>query len=60
MTLGVARQLELAGVLEGFTQFKNDLIVQRSLVDRNRVNCILPPDVVNQFRVFAASVQFIL
>lgn len=58
--LDVARQLELAGVLEGFAQFKNDLIVQRSLVDRNRVNCILPPDVVNQFRVFAASVQFIL
>lgn len=58
--LDVARQLELVGVLEGFEQFKNDLIVVRSEVDRNRVNCILPPDVVNQFRVFAASVQFIL
>lgn len=58
--LDVARQLELAGILEGFEQFKNDLIVQRSEVDRNRVNAILPPDVVNQFRVFAASVQFIL
>lgn len=58
--LDVARQLELAGVLEGFSQFKADLIVVRSQVDRNRVNCILPPDVVNQFRVFAASVQFIL
>ncbi len=58
--LDVARQLELAGVLENFSQFKNDLVVVRSLVDRNRVNCILPPDVVNQFRVFGASVQFIL
>ncbi|MFM9902137.1 MAG: phage tail sheath subtilisin-like domain-containing protein [Polaromonas sp.] len=58
--LDVARQLELVGVLEGFKQFKADLVVERSLVDRNRVNCILPPDVVNQFRVFAASVQFIL
>lgn len=58
--LDVARQLELAGILEGFSQFKEDLIVVRSLSDRNRVNCILPPDVVNQFRVFAASVQFIL
>lgn len=58
--LDVARQLELAGILEGFDQFKNDLIVVRSMSDRNRVNCILPPDVVNQFRVFAASVQFIL
>jgi len=58
--LDVARQLELAGVLENFSQFKEDLIVVRSLSDRNRVNCVLPPDVVNQFRVFAASVQFIL
>lgn len=58
--LDVARQLELVGVLEGFDQFKNDLVVVRSLVDTGRVNCILPPNVVNQFRVFAASVQFIL
>lgn len=58
--LDVARQLELVGVLEGFEQFKNDLVVVRSLVDTGRVNCILPPNVVNQFRVFAASVQFIL
>lgn len=58
--LAVARQLELVGILEGFEQFKADLVVVRSISDRNRVNCILPPDVVNQFRVFAASVQFIL
>ncbi|OYZ03500.1 MAG: phage tail protein [Polaromonas sp. 28-63-22] len=58
--LDVARQLELVGVLEGFEQFKNDLVVVRSTVDTGRVNCILPPNVVNQFRVFAASVQFIL
>ncbi len=58
--LDVARQLELAGILEGFSQFKNDLVVVRSLSDTGRVNCILPPNVVNQFRVFAASVQFIL
>jgi phage tail sheath gpL-like len=58
--LDVARQLELAGILEGFGQFKDDLVVVRSTVDPGRVNCILPPNVVNQFRVFAASVQFIL
>lgn len=58
--IDVARELELAGILEGFEQFKKDLIVVRSISDRNRVNAILPPDAVNQFRVFAASVQFIL
>lgn len=58
--IDVASALERAGQLEGFSQFKKDLLVVRSLVDRNRVNSILPPDVVNQFRVFAASVQFLL
>ena len=58
--LDVARQLELGGLLEGFDQFKDQLLVVRSLSDRNRVNAVLPPNVVNQFRVFAASVQFIL
>jgi len=58
--LDVARQLELAGLLEGFDQFKDQLLVVRSDADRNRVNAVLPPNVVNQFRVFAASVQFIL
>lgn len=58
--IDVGRQLELAGILENFAQFKKDLIVVRSMSDRNRVNSVLPPDVVNQFRVFAASVQFIL
>ena len=56
--LATARQLELVGLLEGFEQFKTDLIVVRSESDPNRVNAILPPDVVNQFRVFAAAVQF--
>jgi len=58
--LDVARQLELVGILEGFEQFKEQLIVVRSASDVNRVNAILPANLVNQFRVFAASVQFIL
>lgn len=47
-----------AGLAEGLEQFKRDLIVQRSSTDANRVDAIIPPDVVNQFRVFAAQVQF--
>ncbi|WP_304308067.1 phage tail sheath subtilisin-like domain-containing protein [Pseudacidovorax intermedius] len=58
--LDVGRQLETAGLLENFAGFKKDLRVVRSMTDRNRVNALLPPDLVNQFRVFAASVQFIL
>lgn len=58
--IATARQLEQVGLLENFEQFKKDLVVVRSQTDRNRVNAILPPDVVNQFRIFAGSVQFIL
>lgn len=56
--LALFRELEFAGVVEGFDQFKADLLVVRSDADPNRVNAVIPPDVINQFRVFAAAVQF--
>ncbi len=58
--IATAKSLEKAGLLENFEDFKKNLIVQRSMVDRNRVNAVIPPDLVNQFRVFAGSIQFIL
>jgi phage tail sheath gpL-like len=48
------------GLIENIEQFQEDLVVERNAVDRTRVDAILPPDLVNQFRVFAASIQFIL
>ncbi|HEY9105223.1 MAG TPA: phage tail sheath subtilisin-like domain-containing protein [Roseateles sp.] len=47
-----------AGLAEGLEQFKRDLVVQRSSTDANRVDAVIPPDVINAFRVFAAQVQF--
>ena len=47
-----------AGLVEGLAQFKKDLIVKRNTSDPDRVDAIIPPDVINQFRVFAASLQF--
>ncbi|OPY15611.1 MAG: Phage tail sheath protein [Syntrophus sp. PtaB.Bin001] len=47
-----------AGLVEGLTQFKKDLLVERNTSDPNRVDAVIPPDVINQFRVFAASLQF--
>ncbi|GLS03768.1 tail protein [Chitiniphilus shinanonensis] len=58
--LTLFRELEAAGLVENFDQFKNDLLVVRSNSDPNRVNAVIPPDVVNQFRVFAAAVQYLL
>lgn len=56
--LALFRQWEEAGLAEGFEQFKTDLIVERNGTDPNRVDAIIPPDVINQFRVFAGQVQF--
>lgn len=56
--LGLFRELEAVGLVENFDQFKDDLLVVRSNSDANRVNAVIPPDIVNQFRVFAAAIQF--
>ncbi|MDR1311926.1 MAG: phage tail sheath subtilisin-like domain-containing protein [Burkholderiaceae bacterium] len=47
-----------AGLVENIEQFKTDLLVERNTTDVNRVDVLLPPDLVNQFRVFAAQLQF--
>lgn len=47
-----------AGLVEDTEEFKNELIVERNADDVNRVDVILPPDLVNQFRVFAAKTEF--
>lgn len=58
--LALFRELEDVGIVEGFSQFKQDLIVERDLNDPNRVNCLIPPDIINQLRVVAGSVKFLL
>ncbi|HIT95565.1 MAG TPA: phage tail sheath subtilisin-like domain-containing protein [Candidatus Aphodousia faecavium] len=51
-------ELEYAGLVENSALFKDNLIVERNTTDPNRVDCLLPPDLVNQFRIFAMLVQF--
>lgn len=58
--LALFRELEQVALVEDFEQFKADLLVVRSNSDPDRVNAIIPPNIVNQFRVFAAAVQFLL
>jgi phage tail sheath gpL-like len=58
--LGLFRELEAAGIVENFEQFKTDLVVERDANDRNRVNVLASPDLVNQFRIFAEQIQFIV
>lgn len=56
--VGWFRQMEDLGLVEGFDQFKADLVVERDEADPNRLNFLLPPDLINQLIVSAAKIQF--
>lgn len=58
--LALFRELEERGLVENFEQYKQDLLVERNADDRNRLDVLSPPDIVNQLRVFAEQIQFIL
>lgn len=51
---------ESLGLVEGFAQFKRDLIVERNASDPNRIDVYMPPDLVNQCRVIATKIAFLL
>lgn len=52
------RDMEALALVEDFDSFKANLVVERDALDRNRLNWILPPDIINQLRVSAATIQF--
>ncbi|NDV20881.1 phage tail protein [Pseudodesulfovibrio sp. JC047] len=58
--LALFRELETKGLVENFDQYKKGLLVERDADDRNRVNVLSPPDLINQLRIFAEQIQFIL
>lgn len=58
--LALFRELEERGLVENFDQYKTDLVVERDANDANRVNVLASPDLINQFRIFAQQVQFIV
>lgn len=58
--LALYRELEEHGLVENFDAYKADLIVERNRSDRNRVDVLAPPDIVNQFRIFAMKTMFVL
>lgn len=58
--INIFRGWELLGLVENVDQFKRDLICVRSKVNNNRLDWILPPDLIDRFRVGAADMQFLL
>ncbi|AMP13677.1 phage tail sheath subtilisin-like domain-containing protein [Collimonas pratensis] len=58
-TIGLARTLEYAGIIENVDEFKKTLLILRSIANPNQVNAVASPNLVNQFDIFAAAVKFI-
>ena len=58
--LSLFKLWEADGLVEGWEQFKTDILVERNSSDVNRVDVRLSPDLMNQFRVFAGQIQFLL
>lgn len=54
------RAWEEAGLVEGAEQFKEDLICERNAGDRNRLDWLLSPNLVNQFRVGGVKISYLL
>ena len=46
------------GLVENFSAFETNLLVERDVNDPNRVNVLYPPDLINQLRIFAVLAQF--
>ena len=51
-------QMEALGLVEDKPQFKNDLVVQINGSDPNRLDILLPPNLINQLIVTAAQIAF--
>lgn len=57
--IAIFRAWEKLGLVENGDQFKSDLIVERNLLDPNRVDIRMGPDLINQLRVEAVQIQFL-
>jgi len=51
---------EELGLVENLEQFKNDIVVERNAQDPNRLDFLLPPDLINGLKIIAAQIQFLL
>ena len=59
-TIALFTLLRDTGLIENLEEFTENLVVERNVSDVNRIDVLLPPDLINQFRVLAAQIQFVL
>ena len=58
--IAIFRRWEEKALVENAAQFKRDLIVERNGSNPNRLDFMLPPDLVNQLITMGAQISFIL
>lgn len=58
--IALYQEMLTAGIVENVDNYKEALYCVRDDDDRNRINVQAAPDLVNQFRVFAMTNQFVL
>ena len=58
--VAIFRGWEEQGLVEGGDSFKENLVVERNPNDPNRLDFLLPPDLINQLRVIGAQIAFTL
>ena len=56
--IGWFLEAEADGLVEGYVQFKESVICERDPANRNRLNWLLTPDLMNQLIVGSAVLQF--
>lgn len=59
-TISLFREWEQAGLVEGFDQFVEEILVEIDASDKNRINMLIGPNLVNQLRILAGQIQFVL
>lgn len=59
-TIALFSLLRDVGLIENLAEFVDNLVVERNVTDVNRIDVLIPADLINQFRVLAGLVQFIL
>jgi len=52
------RDMEELGLVEGSDQFKRDLVVERNASNPNRLDFLIPPDLINQLMTIGNQFQF--
>lgn len=58
--INLFKEWEERAMVEGFDQFKSELIVERNASNPNRLDVLMPPDLVNQLVICGMKIQFLL